>query len=247
MICNQFHIVCRTLTILLLSFPLILTLSSCTAKKKLETYQPSVYEQQLEEENKKLLSEVEKLQQELAGKQDEIKKLILAQQHTTREVVRSKAKLRSHSSKAETVANIAEVKTMLKAASEKAMNEELRQLILDTEQTIALSVAALNKGDIDKAFNLSNKAQQLIQPVRTQQGKNLFNNGADIVFVDPLLMKVTKTCNVRTDPGMQNDILFTLKSGTEIKALAYVENWIQVTSETKGKGWVYYQLLEIVP
>ncbi len=247
MICNQFHIVCRTLTILLLSFPLILALSSCTAKKKVGAYQPSAHEQQLEEENKKLLSEVEKLQQELAGKQDEIKKLILAQQHTTREVVRSKAKLRSHSSKAETVANIAEVKTMLKAASEKAMNEELRQLILDTEQTIALSVAALNKGDIDKAFNLSNKAQQLIQPVRTQQGKNLFNNGADIVFVDPLPMKVTKTCNVRTDPGMQNDILFTLKSGTEIKALAYVENWIQVTSETKGKGWVYYQLLEIVP
>jgi hypothetical protein len=199
------------------------------------------------EANKALTSEVKKLQMNLDDKQNEIKKLILSQQQSSREVVRSKAKLRSHSSKAETVANIAEVKTMLKAVNRTTMDDQLRQLVADTEQMVALSVATLNKGDVDKAFDLSNKAQQLIQPIRTQHGDNLLDNGSAIVFVDPLLMKVSKTCNVRTDPGMQNDVRFTLERGTEIKALAYVGNWIQVESDKKEKGWVYYKLLEIVP
>jgi len=222
-------------------------LSGCIGKKEIGIVHPSQNEQELKKENRKLTLKVEQLQRELLGKQNEVKKLILSQQRSTREVVRSKAKLRSHSSKAETVANIAEVKTMLKVARGKTMNEQLQQTISETEKTIAMSVAALNMGDVDKAFSLSNEAQQLIQPIYTQQGKNSFSDGADVVFVDPLLMIVTKTCNVRTDPGMQNEVLFTLGSGTEIKALAYVKNWIQIEFDKKSKGWVYYQLLEIVP
>jgi len=240
---NRLYQACCTLIVLLLIF----TLSSCADNRNVESDQLSAHEQRLVEANKALTSEVKKLQMKLDEKQNEIKKLILSQQQSSREVVRSKAKLRSHSSKAETVANIAEVKTMLKVVNKTTMDDQLRQLVVDTEQMVMLSVAALNKGDVDKAFDLSNKAQQLIQPIRTQRGGNLLDNGSAIVFVDPLLMKVSKTCNVRTDPGMQNDVRFTLERGTEIKALAYVNNWIQVESDKKEKGWVYYKLLEIVP
>ena len=237
----------RKIAILMLSLLLLFTLSSCSSPKNKELSQPVCHEQQLEEENRKLHLEVKKLQRELLRKQGEINKLALSQQHTTREVVRTKAKLRSHSSKAETVANIAEVKTMLKAFSGKEVDEQLQQAVYETEQVIAESVAALNRGDVGKAFNLSNKAQQLVQPFRTVQGKNPINNGSNIVLVAPVMMKATKTCNVRTGPGMQYDARFTLVSGTQITALSYVKNWIQVESRKNGKGWVYYELLEIVP
>jgi delta 1-pyrroline-5-carboxylate dehydrogenase len=234
---------------LLLLFSLLFTLvvSSCTAPKRIESKQPSRHEQQLEEQNRQLSSDVDRLQQELLEKQEDIKKLVLSRQNSTREVVRTKAKLRSHSSKAGTVANIAEVKTVLKAAAEWPMNEQLQQVVLETEQVVVMSVDALKQGDVENAFNLSNKAQQLIQPIRALEVKNFLSNESDIVFVAPLAMKVLTTCNVRTGPGTMNDVRFILKDGTYVKALAYAKNWIQVESDPKGKGWIYYRLLEIVP
>ncbi len=241
------HIVCRLQMLFVLSLVLAISLGACVRKKQITIAQPNHHIQELEKENGQLKLRVEQLEQELLVKQDEVKKLILSQQRSTREVVRSKAKLRSHSSKAETVANIAEVKTMLTKARGETVTEQLRQVILETEGIIAKSVLALNRGDVDTAFALSNTAQQLIQPIYTQQGNNSFSERSDVVFVDPLLMRVSKTCNVRSGPGMQNEVVFFLESGTEIQALAYAKNWIQVESDKKDKGWVYYQLLEIVP
>ena len=229
---------------LVVFFLLTLVLSSCICKKTTEIKLPSQHEQQLEGENRQLSTEVKRLQQKLLNKQDEIKKLLLSQQQKTREVVRTKAKLRSHSSKAETVANVAEVKTVLKAVAGKAMNEQLQQTVDETEQVIAKSVEALKKEDVDTAFDLSNKAQQLIQPIRTFQGKSFLKNGSDVVFVAPITMKVLTTCNVRTGPGMNNEVYFTLEAETQVKALTYSKNWIQVEDDILGKGWVYYQLLE---
>ncbi|MBL4904153.1 MAG: SH3 domain-containing protein [Desulfocapsa sp.] len=238
----------RQAWLLLLSLLLTLVISSCTPPpKSIEIKQPSRHEQQLEEQNRQLSGEVDRLQQELLGKQEEIKKLVLARQNSTREVVRTKAKLRSHSSKAGTVANIAEVKAVLKVAAERSMDDQLQQVVLEAEQVVAMSVDALTQGDVENAFNLSSRAQQLIQPIRALEVKNFLSNKSDIVFVAPLAMKVLTTCNVRTGPGTKNDVRFILREGTYIKALAYVKNWIQVESDQKGKGWIYYRLLEIVP
>ena len=244
MIIGKYGLLNRQTIILTIFLVLTLVLSSCTCQKTIESTLPSQHEQQLEEENRQLSKEVKNLQQKLLNKQDEIKKLLLSQQQKTREVVRTKAKLRSHSSKAETVANIAEVKTVLKAVADKEMNEQLQQIMGETEHVIAMSIEALKKEDIDTAFDLSNKAQLLIQPIRTFQGKNFLKNGSDVVFVTPLTMKVLTTCNVRTGPGMSNEVHFTLEAGTQIQALTYRKNWIQVEDDTMGKGWVYYQLLE---
>jgi len=232
--------------VLVFYFLVSLGISGCTGWETIESRQPSQYEQQLEAQNRQLSTEVERLQQQLLEKQAEVTKLILSQQQTTREVVRTKAKLRSHSSKAETVANIAEVKTVLRAVAEKSLTEEQHGVVRETELMIVMSVDALKEGDIAKASILSNNAQQLIEPIRALQGKNSKKNGSDVVFIVPLTMKVLKTCNVRSGPGMKEVVRFTLNSGVQIKALAYVENWIQIEDDTLGKGWVYYQLLEIV-
>lgn len=230
-----------------LLFPLfIVVISSCTYQRTIESKIPSLYEQQLEEQNRQLITKVESLEQELLAKQQEIKKLLFSQHQKTREVVRTKAKLRSHSSKADTVANIAEVKTVLKAVAEKEMTEQLQEAVQESKQVIAMSIDALQREDVDKAFDLSNKAQRLIQPIRTFQGTSGFKNGSDVVFIAPLTMKVLTSCNVRTGPGVKNAVHFTLESGTQIKALTYSKNWIQIEDEKLRKGWVYYKLLEFL-
>ncbi len=226
---------------------LSLVLSSCVCPDVTETAKLSSQREQLfEEHNKNLIREVARLEQELAEKQKEIKMLVLSKQNSNREVVRTKAKLRSHSSKAETVANIAEVKSMLNEVGDRQMNDQQRQVVLEAEQVIVMSVEALNRGDVEKAFDLSSTAQQLIQPIRELQVQTFLNSSSDVVFVTPLVMKVLKTCNVRTAPGMTSNIQFMLESGRKIQALAYSKNWVQIESEQKGKGWVYSRLLEII-
>lgn len=230
---NKSTLLYRKALLPVLSLFITLLISSCATHQAV----PSQNELQLIEQNKSLSIELKQLQQKLIEKQEEIKKLVLSKQHSTREIVRTQTKLRSHNNKADTVANLAEVKTVLKAVADK-QDEQILQIIQETEQVITMSVEALKRGNIDKAFQLSNKAQQLIQPIRAKQVK-------DAAFIDPLTMKVLITCNVRTDPGMGGNVLFTLNGGTQIEALAYVKNWIQIRDEKMGKGWVYSRLLEI--
>jgi len=233
---------------MILAFSILLTFvfSGCICQKQIESKMPGLHGQNLEEQNRQLSMEVESLQQKLLGKQDEIKKLLLSQQQKIREVVRAKAKLRSHSSKAETVANIAEVRTVLKAVAGKAMSEHLKLAVWESEQVITLTIEALEKENIERAFELSNKAQRLIQPIRAFQGIDVFKNDSDVAFIAPLTMEAVTACNVRTGPGMNSVVDFILEGGTQIKALAYSKNWIQIEDESLGKGWVYYHLLEFV-
>ena len=232
--------------LVLLVFTVVL--SSCVCPEVIEsTKLPSQQDHHLAEQNRQLGKEVERLELELAGKQRKIKELVLSKQNSTREVVRTKAKLRSHSSKAGTVANIAEVKSVLKAAAETQMTDQQKQIVLETEQVIVMSVEALKQDNVEKAFDLSSTAQQLIQPIRALQVKNFLSNGSDIVFLTPMPMQVLKVCNVRLGPGMTSGVLFTLKSGSQVQALSYVKNWVQIESEQRGKGWVHSRLLEIVP
>ena len=232
----------RRILLLWLVLP-VFFVNGCSMRQTIGRQQHRLYEQQLEEQNRELSLEMEELQKKLLRKQGEINQLVLSRQHVTQEVVRTKAKLRSHRSKAETVANIAEVRAVIQSIAGKILTEQQQSSVHDAEQMIALSVDALEAEDIDGAFQLSNKAQQLVQPIRTVHVDK--KNGLDVVFIVPQTMKAVGGCNVRMEPGMTK-VLFTLENATEVKALAYVKKWIQIETEDNQKGWVYYQLLEIV-
>jgi len=242
-----------------------LVLGGCAIQKKDEPHQVWQSEQQPEKQNRQLArlvgeidslnqeldqrdSEVAKLQLKLLEKQAEINQHVLSQQYAIQEVVRTKAKLRSHSSKAEAVANMAEVKMVLKAVAAGPTNEQQRRVVRQAERMLAMSNEALEEGNIDGASYLSNRAHQLVQPIRERQRdqKRSEKSGAEVVFASPLIMTVLKRCNVRMAPDIKEAVLFRLDSGASVKALAYVENWVRIEDESKDRGWVYYQLLGTV-
>ena len=231
----------------------VLVMTGCAIQKKEESQQEGQSGNivkntaALNEELEQRDSEVARLQLKLLEKQAEINQLVLSLQYAIQEVVRTKAKLRSHSSKAETVANLAEVKMALKSVEAGPMNEQQRRVVHQAGQMILMSNEALEAGNIDGASYLSNRAHQLIRPISVQQRdqKRSEKSGAEVVFVTPLKVNVLKRCNVRKGPGLGEDVLFKLDSGTSVKALAYAENWVQIEDENKGRGWVYFQLLGI--
>lgn len=226
-------------SVIILSF----FISSCATLEVIRFQQSGQKEQQLEKQNEELALKVEQLQQKLLKKQAEINKLVFSRQHIAQEAHRSRAKLRSNMGKAETVANIAEARTAIKSVSEKPLTEQQRSLVHEAEQMIVMSVDALGENDVNSAFRLSNRSKQLVQSIHSlnETGKDR----EDVVLIAPQTMRVLVDCNVRKAPGMTK-VLFTLKRAVEVKSLAYTPKWIKIETDDGRRGWIYYQLLEII-
>ncbi len=224
-------------------------------------YQLEQLNQQLEQQNQHLDLKLKSLQQELTAqqvkidkfkslqskllaKQTKIDQLKLESQRATQQVVRTMAKLRSHHSKDSIVVHLSEVKTELNSLTEKPLNKLQQQTVQEAKQLIAKSVKALSRReDLETAFSLSNKAQKLLIPLLALQTKQ--QTKLDVDFATPLNMTIKKECNVRKGPGMKNKVLFTMDTGSKVKALAFVKNWINIETASRKNGWIYYRLLTL--
>lgn len=224
-------------------FTFIFIASACISGKKGgdQHFQDSIY--QLESQNQQLDLELKRLQKQLTAKQTKIEQLKLEKQQATQQVVRTKAKLRSHHSKAGIVVHLAEVKSVLNSLSEKSMDPPQQQKVQEAEQLIINSEKALNREDIETASSLSNKAQKILIPLLAMQTKN--PTKLDVAFATPLSMVIKKECNVRNAPGMSSKVLFTMEAGSKVKALAFAKNWINIKTVDQRKGWIYYRLLTL--
>jgi len=189
------------------------------------------------------INRLESLQPKLLAKQIKIEQLKLKSKQSAQQVVRTRAKLRSHHSKAGIVVHLAEVKTELNNLAEKPMGQQQQQVVQKAGQLIEMSVSALNKNDLEAASSLSNKAQKLLVPLLALQTKK--QNRLNVDFASPLIMTIKKECNVRKAPGMKSIVLFTMDAGAQIKALAFVRNWLHIETAGQRKGWIYYRLLTL--
>ena len=189
------------------------------------------------------IDQFKSLQSKLLTKQKKIEQLKIEIQQAAQQVVRARAKLRSHHSKASIVVHLSEVKTELNSLAEKPLNKLQQQTVQEAKQLIAKSVKALNREDLETAFSLSNKAQKLLIPLLALQTKK--QTSVDVDFATPLTMTIKKECNVRKAPGMKNKALFTMAAGSKVKALAFVKNWIKIETASRKNGWIYYRLLTL--
>lgn len=205
-------------------------------------------ESQLKQQVSELRNEVAKLELKLLEKQAEINQLQLSQQNAIREAVRTKAKLRSRSSKAEAVANMVETKMALKAIKVEQINEQEKRILKQANALIEMSDKALDEGNIDGASFLSSEARQLILNINLQKSSyDQADKGmAKIIFLTPLNMKTIKKSNVRVSPDLEGRILYKLERGQQVKALAHTDKWIHIEDSRRRKGWIYYQLLKNV-
>jgi hypothetical protein len=243
---------------ILFVFILALMASGCISAKKHgdRHVHDSIYK--LEQLNRQLGLKLKSLQQELAAqqvkidqfkslqsklhaKQTKIEQLKFESQQATQQVVRTRAKLRSHHSKDSIVVHLSEVKTELNSLAEKPLNKSQQQTVQEARLLIEKSVEALNSEDLETAFSLSNKAQKLLIPLLALQTKKQAR--LDVDFATPLMMTIKKECNVRKGPGMKNKSLFTMDAGSKVTAFAFVRNWINIETESRKNGWIYYRLL----
>lgn len=189
-------------------------------------------------------SSIMQLELQLLARQSEIKRLSSAQEQVIQEIVRLKSKLRSRNSKAETVANLAEVKLALQSAQTKDSRHLRGDGLERAQQYVAMSEAALEERNYDGASYLIGQAKYSLRTSLESRGGRSEGDSDANSFSLPVRMTVTQRCNVRAGPGTDTKVLAKLNSGSSVLATGYQDLWIRIQRKDETTGWVHYSLLK---
>lgn len=180
------------------------------------------------------------LAEELASRQEMLDEAVV-------EVVRTKAKLRSIESRAEAASSITEVEIALKglkdrlAATPGAVGEEVRK----AETLLRMSTTEFKKENYGGALYLAGQAQSQIHTLQNQlahQDTAALKPG-EVLFAQPVPLKVLKRSNLRAEPSLRARIRRTLEVGAPLVGHAYIKKWIRVETEEGIRGWIFQSLV----
>ncbi|WP_456406204.1 SH3 domain-containing protein [Thiolapillus sp.] len=182
------------------------------------------------------------LQLQLLEKQSRIAQLLQAHSRVVQEVVRAKARLRSRHSKAETVANLAELKLSLKNAESQNAGEQ-PHILQRARQFLTMAEAELDNNNFEGASYLMGQARRTLARTKAPETGNV---DPDSAFPVPLQLKLKTTGNVRSGPSRKQQALFQLKAGTEVSAIDRNGLWVQIRTPEGKTGWVHFSLLKTI-
>ena len=163
------------------------------------------------------------------------------------EVVRTKSKLRSIESKAETASTIAETEIAVKSMRGRIAetDQEGMEALLKAEQLLKLSTREFKAQNYGGALYLAVQSKnQVSAGDRRLQGRDESTPvDGEVAFDQPLPLKLTKNSNLREGPDFKHKVLATLTAGASIIGYSYKENWIRVDTEDGMTGWVHQTLV----
>lgn len=230
----------NTIALLIMS---LLLISACQQTAKT----PDMNEDKSDLQRELATREVEfmQLRLQLLQQEEEINRLTSSQAQAVQEVVRAKARLRSHAGKAEAVANMAEVRMMLQSNQKAADTVTRKQSLKRAEQYLTMADSELDGENYEGAAYLVGKARELIRP--TGSASDAIRSATaetEANFFSPIRMKVLSRSNVRENASLQSRILFHVDVSAQVDAIAYKGSWLKIKTGNKT-GWIYYKLVDL--
>jgi len=191
---------------------------------------------------KLLLLEKETQIKQMEGRQDSLQNKL---DEAIQEVVRTKAKLRSHESRAEAASHMAETEVALKVLKSQRPEQEQGPELVQAEQLLRMSTQEFKKENYGGALYLANQAKDHI---RLAQGRQRGEEEAEllsgeVLFAVPLALQVMKMSNVREGPGLGYKVVGTVAQNTSVTGYSHKGQWVRVEGENDVKGWIHRSLL----
>lgn len=163
------------------------------------------------------------------------------------EVVRTKAKLRSIESRAEAASSMAEAEIALKGLAERIATNDggPPEDYLKAEALLRMSTNEFKKENYGGALYLAGQAQNQIRSMESNLSHQVGYSLApgEVLFAQPLPLKVLKRSNLRQTPSLKAKIKGTLNKGAMIVGYSYKAEWIRVHTEDGGQGWIFQTLV----
>lgn len=194
--------------------------------------------------------EVSRLQQALAEKDSEVRRLRAQQnvqaqelEQTAVEAVRAEVKLRRLATEAGAASQLAEVEVALQQARKLRPGPTTAQL-QSAQALLEAGGQAFTRGDFGAAVELAAQAQQLIDMVVNRQRAPAAHADKETQFQVPVVLRTRVDSNLRAQPGRAATVLDLLKQGTTLQAHGYRGDWLRVRTTDGRDGWVLGRLLE---
>ncbi len=180
-------------------------------------------------------------QLQLAERHSRIQQLQLSLDQAVQEIVRAKARLRSRNSKAETVANLAELKQELKAAESGEVGSKQQAQIDRARHYLDMSENALEKNNYEGSSYLMGQARQALTQLASPKSSK---TRSDSAFPVPVPMKTRKLCNLRESANLKSAVLVQLKPGVDVLAIDRKGLWVKIRTPEGKTGWSHFSLLK---
>ena len=171
------------------------------------------------------------------------------QLETTRlELVRNMARLQTQASRAEAASGMAEAEIAIGTLRRAPGSGTLPELA-QAEELFRQSSAEFAGENYGGALYLATRVRTL---VRSGQGR-LRGRGEDApaagetVFAVPVPLSTTGRANVRSGPGTQFTVSFTLDPSSPVTGQSYTSQWIRVVDQQAREGWIFNTLVTSRP
>ncbi len=198
----------------------------------------------LEKSLKKSRERNRELKLELLDRTALVHQLEAEKERAIEAVVQAKARLRSRQSKAETVANLAEMKLALQQAAEESSGSNSEQTLSQARDLLDMAEQTLNEENLEGASYLMSQARELIGSARNQGTSTTGHRQGEILFPVAFGLTVRRKGNVRLKPGLQSEVLFQLNAGDDVLVLGRRGHWLHVRTADNRTGWMHFNLLD---
>lgn len=198
--------------------------------------------------SRELQDRLARLQIQLLERDVQLQELQEQLESTRLELVRNMARLQTQASRAEAASGMAEaeiaVGTLRRSPGAHALPELARADELFRQSSVEF--ASENYGG---ALYLATQVRALVRAGQGRlrgRGEGALATG-ETVFAVPLPLATTARANVRSGPGTNFAVTFTLDPSTPVTGQSYTNQWIRVVDAQSREGWIFNTLVTSRP
>lgn len=160
------------------------------------------------------------------------------------EVVRAMARLQTLATRAEAASAMAEAEIALEALTNAGGEEEGAEAD-QARHLLEMSTVEFNNQNYGGALYLASQARRVAGggQARVSAGGEDVARADETLFALPLPLQAARRSNVRSGPGLEFAILFTVDAAAPLTGFAYADRWVRITDDQGRSGWIFHNLV----
>lgn len=191
-----------------------------------------------------LQDRVARLQIQLLERDVQLRELDEQLEATRLELVRNMARLQTQASRAEAASGMAEAEIAIATLRRAAGTTTLPELT-QADELFRQSSAEFADDNYGGALYLATQVRALVRTGQARlqrRGQGALAAGESL-FAVPVPLRTTGRTNVRSGPGTNFAVAFTLEPSTPVTGQSYTSQWVRVVDEQRREGWIFNTLL----
>jgi hypothetical protein len=155
------------------------------------------------------------------------------------------AKLQSQATRAEAASGMAEAEIAVRALAAVEGGPDAPEYA-EAHDLLAQSTEQFETGNFGGALYLATYARAAAaggqSRIAGDDGQKLLSGEA--LFALPIRLSTTSRSNVRSGPGLDFPVQFTVEEGVALSGLSYSGEWVKVVDASGRGGWIFSALVD---